>query len=208
MEISVLNLTSDCQIQAENKGPTAAMSMVCCAYTTQGFLQIKAKLLHFMDTLTLVCWLQTKILIFLFKTFFPRRNSLFRLPQLKEENPILRPVNIYILSCTVNLFHSLFQLLICSMLLQPVLFHASPCSSYKHYCHLPSINPLCIRQEHWASSEKKASLSQDLIPRGTMLKDTKVWIYILCFFPSYYSTRLHHMSTPYGPSEYATLYLC
>lgn len=93
-----------------------------------------------------------------------------RLPQLKEENPILRPVNIYILSCTVNAFNSLLQLLICSMLLQPVPFPTFPSASYKHYCHLPSINPQCVRQEHWASSGKETSLSQDLIFRDTILK--------------------------------------
>lgn len=66
MEISALNLTPDFQIQAENKGPTAAMNMVCRACTAQGLLQIKAKLLRFMVVLTPVCCLQRKFLNFPF----------------------------------------------------------------------------------------------------------------------------------------------
>lgn len=40
------------------------------------------------------------------------------------------------------------------MLLQPVSFPTSSCASYKHYCHLPPINPLYVRKEHWEERER------------------------------------------------------
>lgn len=173
MEISALNVTPDFQIQAENKGPASAMNVGCCPCPSQGLLQIKAKLLYFSGhSYSGLLSAEKNFNLSFLDCCFSRRNMQYRRPQLKEGNPVLRPVNIYILSCTVNPFHSLFQPLICSMLLQPVPFPTSPRASYKHYCHLPSISLLCVRQEHWASSGKETCLSQDLTLGDTVLKDT------------------------------------
>lgn len=80
------------------------------------------------------------------------------------------------------------------MLLQPVPFPTSPRASYKHYCHLPSISPLCVRQEHWALSGKETSLSQGLRHRIKRHLNTDL-CFVLLPIILLYQTPPHEHST-------------